>query len=228
MLIPSIDLMDGRIVQLERGERLVLATDDFETSTFPVVQLIDLDAAMGRGSNDAIVRDVCRRLPCQVGGGVRTVERARALIDAGARHVIVGSSLFGSDGIDMPAVERFATAVGAGQFIAAVDSRRGYVVIHGWKTTLPISPESAVHALEPFAGAFLYTHVDNEGMLDGINMEAVTSVARATTRRLIAAGGIRSLEEVDDLAALGIDAVVGMAIYRGFIASQKSEDRSQK
>lgn len=226
MLIPSIDLMDGRIVQLERGERLVLATDDFETwvarfSDYPIVQVIDLDAAMGRGSNSAIVRDLCARLPCQVGGGVRTPERAVELIESGARRVIVGSSLFGPDGVSIAAAKRFAGAVPAEQLIAAVDSRGNRVVIHGWKTTLSISPEDAVRQLQPFVGAFLYTHVDDEGTLGGINMSAVRSVAATTSRRLIAAGGIRSVEEVDDLAALGIDAVVGMAIYRGLIASQK-------
>jgi phosphoribosylformimino-5-aminoimidazole carboxamide ribotide isomerase len=233
MLIPSIDLMGGRIVQLERGERLVFATDDFETwiqrfASYPIVQVIDLDAAMGLGSNAAIVRDLCARLPCQVGGGIRTPERAVELIETGARRVIVGSSLFGRDGVNIAAAEAFAGAVPTGQLVAAVDSRGNRVVIHGWKTTLPISPEEAVHELEPFAGGFLYTHTDNEGMLGGINMDSVTSVARATTRRLIAAGGIRTYGEVDALAALGIDAVVGMAIYRGGLTSQKSEDRSQK
>lgn len=225
MLIPSIDLMDGRIVQLERGERLVLATDDFETwvqrfTDYPIVQVIDLDAAMNRGSNGAIVRDLCTRLACQVGGGVRTPERAVELIESGARRVIVGSSLFGSDGVDAEAAERFVSAVPPGQLIAAVDSRGGRVVVHGWKTALPISPEDAVQALEPFASAFLYTHVDDEGTLGGINMRAVTSVARATRRRLIAAGGIRSMGEVNALDAEGIDAVVGMAIYRGLIEGQ--------
>lgn len=223
MLIPSIDLMGGRIVQLERGERLVLATDDFDTwvdrfSSYPIVQLIDLDGALGRGSNAAIVRDLCARLPCQVGGGIRTPERALELIKCGARAVIVGSSLFGREGVDVAASRRFASAVPDEQLIAAVDSRGNRVVIHGWRTALPITPEQAVRALEPFAGAFLYTHTDDEGMLGGLNKEAVRSVAAATSRRLIAAGGIRSMEEVDALEAEGIDAVVGMAIYRGFLA----------
>ena len=222
MLIPSIDLMDGRIVQLERGERLVIATDDFETwierfSNYPIVQVIDLDAALGRGSNAAIVRDLCTRLPCQVGGGVRTPERAVELIDAGARAVIVGSSFFDGDGVDIASARRFADATQAGQLIAAVDSRGNRVAIHGWKTTLSISPEHAVRALEPFVSAFLYTHIDDEGMLGGINKEAVLSVAAATSRRLIAAGGIRGMDEVNALAAEGIDAVVGMAIYRGLL-----------
>ena len=222
MLIPSIDLMDGRIVQLERGERLVLATDDFETwlerfANYPIVQLIDLDAALGRGSNAAIVRDFCGRLPCQVGGGIRTPERAVDLIESGAHAVIVGSSLFDRDGVDIAAAGRFMEAVPNKQLVAAVDSRRNRVVIHGWKTTLPVSPEQAVRALEPFVGAFLYTHTDDEGMLGGINKEAVRSVAAATSRRLIAAGGIRSMDEVNALQAEGIDAVGGMAIYRGLL-----------
>jgi phosphoribosylformimino-5-aminoimidazole carboxamide ribotide isomerase len=227
MLIPSIDLMGGRIVQLERGERLVFSTDDFETwvarfSDYPIVQVIDLDAAMGRGSNAAIVRNLCGRLPCQVGGGVRTPERAIQLIESGARRVIVGSSLFLPDGVNIAAADRFAAAIPAERLIAAVDSRGNRVVIHGWTKTLPISPETAVRGLEPYAGAFLYTHVDDEGMLGGINKDAVRSVAGATTRRLIAAGGIRSMDEVNALDAEGIDSVVGMALYRGLMVSERS------
>lgn len=219
MLIPSIDLMGGRIVQLEQGERLVIETSDVDAwvdrfSGFPIVQLIDLDAATGRGANDALVRELCRRLPCQVGGGVRSTDRARELFDAGALRVIAGSSLFSGAGVNLQAAEAFSSSIGHDRFIAAVDSRAGIVVIHGWKTALSITPEDAVRALEPFAGAFLYTHVDGEGMLGGINMAAVRSVAAATTRKVIAAGGIRSREEVDELDALGIDAVVGMALYR--------------
>jgi phosphoribosylformimino-5-aminoimidazole carboxamide ribotide isomerase len=223
MLIPSIDLMDGRVVQLEQGERLVLASDDLDGwiarfSHFPAVQVIDLDAAMGTGSNDAIVHRLCQALPCQVGGGVRTPARAAALIEAGARRVIVGSSLFTQADVDREAAAAFRVAVGADRFVAAVDSRGGRVVIHGWKTTLPLAPADAVRALEPFAGAFLYTHVDTEGLLGGIDMAAVRAVAAATTRRVIAAGGIRSQAEIDALDQAGIDAVVGMAIYRGLLA----------
>lgn len=222
MLIPSIDLMDGKIVQLEQGERLVIATDDFDGwvdrfSSFPIVQVIDLDAAMGRGNNEGAVRDLCARLPCQVGGGIRTIERACELISDGAKRVIVGSSLFGNDGVDIDAAGRFADALGLDKFIAAVDSRGGQVVVRGWKASVSLSPEAAVRALEPFAGAFLYTHVDGEGMLGGINMDAVFSVARSTSRKLIAAGGIRSRDEIDHLDREGIDAVVGMAIYRNIL-----------
>ena len=212
--------MGGRIVQLEQGERLKLATDDIDGwvrrfASFPVVQLIDLDAAVGRGDNAALVRSLCRALPCQVGGGVRTVERARELLDAGARRVIVGSALFTSTGVNIGAAAAFAHAIPADALIAAVDSRGGHVVVHGWRTTLPVTPVEAIQALEPHAGAFLYTHVDTEGLLQGIDMPAVDAVAAATSRRVIAAGGIRCRGEVDTLHARGIDAVVGMAIYQG-------------
>ncbi len=219
MLIPSIDLMDGRVVQLEQGERRVFATDDVDAwvrafSSYPLVQVIDLDQAMNRGSNDAIVRSLCARLPCQVGGGVRTVARAQTLIEAGALRVIAGSALFTKQGVNVKAAEDLATAVGPDHFVAAVDCRAGRVVIDGWRTRLAIRPEDAVRALEPFASAFLCTIVDGEGLLGGIDMAAVTSVAQATSRRVIAAGGIRNPAEVDRLHALGIDAVVGMALYR--------------
>jgi phosphoribosylformimino-5-aminoimidazole carboxamide ribotide isomerase len=222
MLIPSIDLMGGRVVQLEQGERLVLASDDLDGwierfAAYPIVQVIDLDAAMGQGSNLSIVRGLCRTRACQVGGGVRTPERARDLLDAGAKHVIVGSALFSEVGVDEGAAARFAKDIALEHLIAAIDSRGGHVTTHGWKTALPITPSQAATALERYAGAFLYTHVDTEGLLGGIDMNAVLTVASATTRRLIAAGGIRSQREIDHLDVRGIDAVVGMAIYGGLL-----------
>ena len=223
MLIPSIDLMNGRIVQLEQGERLVLETEDVDGwiarfAGYPLVQVIDLDAAMGRDGNDALVRRLCRALPCQAGGGVRTVARAQALLDAGAHRVIAGSSLYSNGGVNIEAAQAFADAIPIDRLVAAIDSRGGRVVIHGWKTMLDISPETAARTLEPYAGAFLYTHVDTEGLLGGINIDAVRSVAASTSRKLIAAGGIRSHREIDLLDAEGIDAVVGMAIYKEVLA----------
>ena len=214
--------MGGQVVQLQQGERLAVATADLDGwiarfSGFPLVQLIDLDAAMRKGDNRALVEKVCRALPCQVGGGVSTPERARALLELGARRVIVGSSLFDANGARPDRAEELAGAVGSDRLVAAVDSRGGQVVIHGWKTSVPIAPADAIRALEPYVSAFLYTHVDTEGLLTGLNLDVVKSVAAATTKPLIAAGGIRSMAEVDALDALGIDAVVGMAIYTGLI-----------
>lgn len=220
MLIPSIDLKDGKVVQLVQGERLALASDDLQRwidrfAHFPRVQLIDLDAAMKSGANDALVETVCRQLPCQVGGGIRTPERAMALIGVGARKVIIGSSLFKNGRPNLELASSFAHAVGRDQLIGAVDSRAGHVVVDGWKTTLPLTAVEAVKALEPCCGEFLYTHVDTEGLMRGIPMDAVLAVSRATTRHLIAAGGITTQAEIDALDAAGIDAVVGMAIYTG-------------
>lgn len=233
MLIPSIDLMNGQVVQLQQGERLALSSGDLDGwiarfSSFPIVQLIDLDAAMGKGDNRALVEKVCAALPCQVGGGVRTADRARELVAMGARRVIAGSSLFDATGVKADRAAVFADAIGADRLVAAVDSRGGQVVIHGWKTPVPISPVDAVRALEPHVSAFLYTHVDTEGLLTGLNLDVVKSVAAATSRRLIAAGGIRSMAEVDILDALGIDAVVGMAIYTGLIDVEGAAGRSSR
>jgi phosphoribosylformimino-5-aminoimidazole carboxamide ribotide isomerase len=220
MLIPSIDLQGGRIVQLVQGEKLAIEAPDPEPwiarfAPFPRVQLIDLDAAKGQGDNSAIVSAICARLPCRVGGGIRTIERAHAVLDAGARAVIVSSALFRSGDIDLEFAGALADAIGPERVIAAVDSRGGQVAIHGWRTMLPVSAVAAVRALEPYCGEFLYTHVDTEGLMRGTDMEAILSVRRATTRRVTAAGGITTREEIERLDAEQVDAVVGMAIYSG-------------
>jgi phosphoribosylformimino-5-aminoimidazole carboxamide ribonucleotide (ProFAR) isomerase len=222
MLIPSIDLQFGRIVQLVQGERLALEFADIDGwidrfRPCPKVQLIDLDAAKGEGRNDALVRRICAELPCRVGGGVRSLERAQEVLSMGATHVILSSALFANGGIDLDFAARLAATVGPQRLIAAVDSRGGTVVIHGWRTALDITPVEAVRRLEPFFDEFLYTHVDREGLMAGTDMEAIAAVKAATTKRLTAAGGITTLEEVARLDAAGIDAVVGMALYTGRI-----------
>jgi phosphoribosylformimino-5-aminoimidazole carboxamide ribotide isomerase len=220
MLIPSIDLQNGRVVQLVQGERLAIEAPDPEPwierfSRFPRVQLIDLDAARGRGENRAMVAAMCRRLPCRVGGGVRSVERAHEVLAAGAHAVIVSSVLFRDGQVDVAFAQTLSEAIGADRVIAAVDSRGGFVAIHGWKTVLPVTAVDAVRALEPYCAEFLYTHVDKEGMMQGTDMDAIMAVRAATHRRLTAAGGITTWEEIDALDAAGIDAVVGMAVYSG-------------
>lgn len=222
MLIPSIDLRGGKVVQLVQGDRTAIADADLDYwidrfRGFPIVQLIDLDGAMGTGANDAIVARVMRALPCQVGGGVRTPERARALIDAGATRVIAGSALFADGAVNTSAAEAFAHAVGSDALVAAVDCRGGQVVVAGWKAGAGITPGAAIAALDPFAGTFLCTLVETEGTLQGIDLEEVRRLRGLTGRRFIAAGGIRSRDEIDALDAMGADAVVGMAIYTGAI-----------
>jgi phosphoribosylformimino-5-aminoimidazole carboxamide ribotide isomerase len=220
MLIPSIDLKDGAVVQLVQGERLAIKDDDVfrwvrRFERFPKVQVIDLDAAMGIGDNLVIVRQIAGAISCRVGGGIRTVERARDVLEAGAQQIIAGSALFKDDAVDVAFAKTLAAAVGRAKVIAAVDSRGGQVVIHGWKTRLPLTAVDAVRALEPYCDEFLYTHVDTEGLMGGTNIEAILAVRRATTRRVTAAGGITTQHEIAELDALGVDAVVGMAIYTG-------------
>jgi phosphoribosylformimino-5-aminoimidazole carboxamide ribotide isomerase len=220
MLIPSIDLQNGHVVQLVQGERLAIEAPDPEPwiarfSSFPRVQLIDLDAARGRGDNRALVQTICGRLPCRVGGGIRSVERAREVIALGAHAIIASSALFRDGVVDAAFARSLAEAIGVERVIAAVDSRGGRVVIHGWKTALPLTAVDAVRALEPFCSEFLYTHVDTEGLMGGTDMRAIMAVRQATARRVTAAGGITTWDEINQLAAAGIDAVVGMAIYTG-------------
>ncbi len=218
MLIPSIDLMGGKIVQLVQGEKKALEFDDFEPwierfSKYALVQLIDLDAAMGRGNNRALVRSLVRRLPCQVGGGIRTGEIAQELLAGGARRVVIGSSLIEDGKINTAFAETLAGQIGAEKLIFAVDSKGGKVAIRGWRQVTEISAAQMIRALEPWCSAFLYTHIDTEGLLLGMPLEVVSELRRATNKQLIAAGGIRTQAEIDRLHAMGVDAVVGMAIY---------------
>ena len=220
MLIPSIDLQAGRIVQLVQGERLALESDDIDgwISRFrgrSKVQLIDLDAAKGQGSNDPLVRRICAALPCRVGGGIRSIDRAREVLDAGAVKIILGSALFTGGAVNTDFAGRLGAAFGPDRLIAAVDTRAGRVTIDGWRTRLDLTTVDAVRALEPWFGEFLYTHVDLEGLMQGTDLAAIATVNNATSRKLTAAGGITTSEEVDYLDALGIDAVVGMALYTG-------------
>jgi phosphoribosylformimino-5-aminoimidazole carboxamide ribotide isomerase len=222
MLIPSIDLMGGKIVQLVQGRRKALEFDDFEAwvkrfSKYPLVQLIDLDAAIGTGDNIELVREFARQLPCQVGGGIRSVVAAQAALAAGAQRVIIGSALFAENRIDQGLAKRMADAVGARRLVFALDAIGGRVAIHGWRKVTDVSPLQMVQALEPWCGGFLYTHVETEGLLQGFPQEVIRPLREATARQLIAAGGIRSQQEVDELHAIGVDAVVGMAIYKGLL-----------
>lgn len=222
MLIPSIDLMGGRIVQLVQGAELKLAFDDFEYwidrfSSYPIVQLIDLDAAMGSGNNSGLIKEFVKRLPCQVGGGIRTPDRAKQILESGARRVIFGSALFGEQGVNTSVAESVAHAIGLDQFVAGIDTKAGRVAVRGWKETVTLTPEQSIAALEPYCSAFLYTHVDTEGTLQGFPFERAHTLRSMTARQLIVAGGIRERSEIEALDAIGVDSVAGMAVYTGLV-----------
>lgn len=222
MLIPSIDLMGGKIVQLVQGEKKSLEFDDFapwieKFRAYPLVQLIDVDAAIGTGNNRERIADLVRQLPCQVGGGIRTAGDAERLLSAGARRVIFGSALFDEDKADVSFAHSLAAELPRERLTFAVDARRDQVAVRGWRRVLPLSPAKAIQSLEDYCSAFLYTHIDTEGMMCGIPMDKISALRAATSRKLICAGGIRTWEEIERLDAMEMDAVVGMAIYAGLI-----------
>jgi len=224
MLIPSIDLMGGKIVQLVQGEKKVLEFSNFDYwielfSRYPLVQVIDLDAARGTGNNRPIVNQIVQRLNCQVGGGIRSLETARGILEAGARRVILGSALLEEGKINTQHAATLASALGTAALVFAIDSRGGRVAIDGWRKETAVTAFDMIRALEPFCGTFLYTHIDTEGLMGGIPIETVRAIRQATSRRLVVAGGIRTQREIDSLDVLGMDAVVGMALYSGRISA---------
>lgn len=220
MLIPSIDLKGGKVVQLVQGDKVAIESSDVfrwvrRFQGFQMVQLVDLDAAMGTGDNNDLVRRVSAKLACRVGGGIRSVDRAREVVEAGAKKIILSTALFKEGRPDLAFASKVCDAIGRERVVAAVDTRGGQLVTHGWRKALAITPVEAIKALEPYCDEFLYTDVDREGLMQGMDMAAVDAIHAATTRHLSAAGGITSQAEVDALEAKGIDAVVGMAIYAG-------------
>ena len=224
MLIPSIDLMGGRVVQLVQGSRKALefdfaAFDDWLTrfSKYPLIQLIDLDAAIGNGNNRDLVRQIAKQLPCQVGGGIRSIESAQQILNLGARRVILGSSLVTQGQINVSFAHQIATELGPQHLVFAADSLKGHIAIKGWKEFTLIKTSEMIRSLDSYCSAFLYTHIDTEGLLQGIPLNVVRDLRAATSRQFIAAGGIRSQEEIDALDAMQVDAVVGMAIYQGIL-----------
>jgi phosphoribosylformimino-5-aminoimidazole carboxamide ribotide isomerase len=230
MLIPSIDLMGGKIVQLVQGEKKALEFDNFDYwierfSKYPLVQVIDLDAAKRVGNNRELLAQISKRLTCQVGGGIHNVEIAREVLQAGAHRVILGSSLIKNAQINTEFAATLANALGTAALVFALDSRGGRVAIDGWRKETTITAFDMIRALEPFCETFLYTNIDTEGLMGGIPMETVLAIRKATSRRLIVAGGITTQQEIDNLEALGMDAVVGMALYSNKLSAGPSKMR---
>ena len=226
MILPCIDLMDGKVVQLIQGREKALDGPGPEEmlrrfAPFPEIQVIDLDAAIGSGSNDAIVEFLAARAVTRVGGGVRTVERGRALIAQGASKVIVGTAVFGPAGVRAEFLEPLAEAIGRERVIVALDSKNGKIVVKGWREATTLSAEEVLGLLEPYCCGFLCTYVDKEGMLEGTDLDWFRRLRRATAHELTAAGGITTLEEIRELQRLNIHAALGMAIYTGRLSLEE-------
>lgn len=230
MIIPCIDLMDGKAVQLVRGREKKLEADPMEMLRqfrgFPVIHVIDLDAAMGRGNNDRIVARLCRQRPCRVGGGVRTVERVRELKDLGAQQIILGTAAFAQDGINTKFLAAARRAVGKKLLMIALDTSRGRIVVKGWRARTGWRAEDVIPQLEPYCSGFLCTYVDKEGMMQGTNLRWFRRLRKATGLPIIAAGGITTMDEVEALAAMNMDAAVGMAIYTGKLRLEEPSNRA--
>jgi len=215
VIIPCIDLMGGKVVQLIQGREKALEggspLEMLETfRAFPQIQVIDLDAAMSKGSNDALVELLASRAVVRVGGGVRTPERARALIQQGAFRVIVGTAAF-----DREQLTEIADAVSPERLIIALDSKAGKVVTHGWREATKVTAEEMIPHFDPYCSGFLCTYVDKEGMLKGTDLDWFRRLRAVTQRELTAAGGITTIDEIQELHKLGIHAALGMAIYTG-------------
>ncbi len=221
MIIPCIDLMGGKVVQLIQGREKALeggSPDEMlrKFAAFPEIQVIDLDAAMGRGSNDDLVRMLASRAVTRVGGGVRTVDRAKALVGQGAHRVIVGTAAFrGASRIDEAFLAALSDAVGRERILIALDSKAGRIVVKGWQESTGVTAEEVLRSLEPYCGGFLCTYVDKEGMMQGTDLDWFRRLRGATSLELTAAGGITTLDDVRALEAMGVHAALGMAIYTG-------------
>jgi phosphoribosylformimino-5-aminoimidazole carboxamide ribotide isomerase len=215
VIIPCIDLMDGKVVQLVQGrEKALEGGTPLEMlekfAAFPEIQVIDLDAAMDRGSNDDLVELIAARAVARVGGGVRSPERARMLIQQGAHRVIIGTAAFQRE-----LLQKIADAVGPERLIIALDSKGGKVVVKGWQQVTDFTAEEVIQQFEPYCSGFLCTYVDKEGLMQGTDLDWFRRLRAATDHELTAAGGITTMDEIRALRALGIHAALGMAIYTG-------------
>jgi phosphoribosylformimino-5-aminoimidazole carboxamide ribotide isomerase len=220
VIFPCIDLMDGKVVQLVQGREKALEGDSPEEmlrrfAGFPEIQVIDLDAAMGRGSNDGLVRMLASKAATRVGGGVRTIERARALVEQGARKVIVGTAAFHGDGINGAFLAAARDAIGRNRLMIALDSKDGHIVVRGWRESTNLTAEQVLGSLDPYCCGYLCTYVDKEGMMQGTDLAWFRRLRAATPLELTAAGGITTLEQVRELLGMGVHAALGMAIYTG-------------
>jgi phosphoribosylformimino-5-aminoimidazole carboxamide ribotide isomerase len=225
VLIPCIDLQGGQAVQLVHGRKRELAVADVfglleKFKSYPWLHLIDLDAAIGTGDNNSLARELCRQararygLKVRVGGGIRTAARAEEIGKWGANQIIIGSAVFREGKINHRFLRQLTKKLPPVQIVIALDTAKGLIAIDGWRRKLALRPENVMSQLEPFCGAFLCTDVDREGTMTGANLEWFRKLRAATAHPIIAAGGIKTRREITALEKIGMDAAVGMAIYK--------------
>jgi phosphoribosylformimino-5-aminoimidazole carboxamide ribotide isomerase len=225
VLIPCIDLQGGQAVQLVNGRRRELAVADVfgllkRFQGYEWLHVIDLDAAMGKGQNNRLVRELCVRgtreykMKVRVGGGIRTLRRAEILVKLGAHQVIVGSAAFRNSRPNLRFLKSLANRVGKRRVLIALDTARGRIAIKGWRESLEVAPAEVMDELAPYCGGFLCTDIDREGTMRGANLEWFRALRAASKLPIVAAGGISTTREIRALEKLDMDAAVGMALYK--------------
>ncbi len=220
MIIPCIDLMSGKAVQLIQGEKKALEVEDLNSlikkfSVFGEIQLIDLDAAKGIGSNEELIKKICKKIRCSVGGGIRSIEKAAKIEKFGAVKIILGSAVFEGDKINIQFLDDISKKIPKQKIMIAIDSKSGRIVTRGWRHDTGIKIESAIKHLEKYCDEFLYTYVDKEGMMQGTNLEIFRILRKLTKNKITAAGGISTIEEIKYLEKIKINSALGMALYTG-------------
>jgi phosphoribosylformimino-5-aminoimidazole carboxamide ribotide isomerase len=225
VLIPCIDLQKGQAVQLIHGRKRELAVADVfgllrKFSRYPWLHIIDLDAAMGKAANDELVRELCARaqrefgMKIRAGGGIRTVVRAEEISRWGADQIIIGSAAFRNGKVNTGFLQQLRQKVRCNRIVVALDTARGRITIHGWRKRIALQAEDVMAQLEPYCAGFLCTDVDREGTMAGANLEWFHKLRSATAHLIIAAGGITTRREISALEKMGMDAAVGMAMYK--------------
>ena len=228
MLIPCIDLQRGQAVQLVHGRRRELAVVDVfglleKFCKYSWLHLIDLDAAMGKSGNQRLIQELCAKarnqygMKVRIGGGIRTIARAATVAGWGSNQIIIGSAAFRDGKVNTTFLRRLVKKVDRNQIVLALDTAKGRVVTHGWRKNLRLRSEQVFTQLEPFCTAFLCTDVDREGTLAGANLDWFRRLRDATAHPIIAAGGIKTRHEITALQKLGMDAAVGMALYKNLL-----------
>lgn len=217
MIIPSIDLMNGKAVQLRQGMEKVLEREDVLElakyyGRFGEIAVIDLDAAVGNGNNEELIAKICKIASCRVGGGIRDVDKAKKMLALGAKKIIIGTA----------ASEDFLSKLPKDRVLVAIDAKDGQVATHGWTKTVSATPMEFVRRFNNYCSGFLYTIVEKEGMMAGTDIEAIKQIRSATTKELVAAGGISTVEEIVELQKMNVSTQLGMCIYTGKVSLEEA------
>ncbi|UYP46805.1 Histidine biosynthesis bifunctional protein HisIE [Candidatus Lokiarchaeum ossiferum] len=212
MIIPSIDLMNGKAVQLQQGKKLILEREDIfelanEFKKYGEIAVIDLDAALGKGDNIDIIKKLCSIAPCRVGGGIRSLERANELLQAGAQKIIIGTA----------ATPEFLQKLPKDRLIVAIDTKGDKVVNRGWQNKTNITPQAMIALVDSFCSEYLFTNVDVEGMMQGLEFKIVDELQQLTKNPMTVAGGTTTISDIKDLEKRNLNSQIGMAIYTGAI-----------